>query len=80
MTRNHGVIYDYEQSGNYGWVDISAAGLPVFAPKRDLRFLYGIGQRLGSALIVVGLAGLIFTFRPIVQTKIQYRCIEIIQL
>lgn len=73
MTRNHGIIYDYEHSGSYGWADISAPGLPQYVPKADWRFLSGVGQHLGSALIVVGLAGLIFTFRPIVSSEVSYR-------
>lgn len=73
MTRNHGVIYDYERSGSYGWVDIFSPGLPISTPQRDWRFLQGIGHTLGSALVVVGLAGLIFTFRPIISSEISYR-------
>lgn len=77
MVKSFGVVYDsyWGRSrgelvvGGYGGVE----GLEGRALPRPFALPQGIVRALGSSLIVAGLAGLIFTAAPLVQSEILYR-------
>lgn len=63
--RKQGLIYHFEWGKTHGEVKI--------AFNKWLWIAAVLIQPLGSALIVVGLAGIIFTLQPVVSTEVSYR-------
>lgn len=63
--RREGLVYHFEWQKKSGEV--------VVAISRGTKIAYHTLRAVASGLIVAGIAGLIFTFRPIVTTEISYR-------
>lgn len=69
MRTKSGLIYHFEWGTRSGEVLISV--------RRGAKFAYEATKLLSAALIVVGIAGLFFTFRPIVTSELAYRFAQI---
>lgn len=65
VMKRQGLIYHFEWN--------STAGEVVIAISRGVKIAYYTLRVAASSLIVAGVAGLIFTFQPIVATEISYR-------
>lgn len=64
MLASSGVVYDYQWGNSSG---------EVLVVNRWKTLSFSAARHMGSAFIVVGLAGIIFTFQPIVTTEVGYR-------
>lgn len=64
MSHKEGLIYHYSWNRKSGEVEVP--GKAAF--NRNYRFI----NLFGSALIVAGLAGLVFTFQPVVSSELHY--------
>lgn len=60
----HGIIYDH----NWG----RQTGEVILAVGRGFKFVYGVLRGVGSGLMVAGLAGIIFTFQPVLSSEVRY--------
>ena len=70
--KSFGVVYDSYWGRSRG--ELVIGGLEGIAlPQREFTLPQGLVRALGSSLIVAGLAGLIFTAAPLVQSEISYR-------
>ena len=71
MIRGHGVVYDAGWQNQRGEVVVSSQ--EIARSWIDKIRTGRLASVIGSAFIVAGLAGLIFTFRPIVSAELSFR-------
>ena len=71
MFRKQGLIYDYKWGRLEGEVVFCVRAIVI--TELVLPLIQPASRHIGSALIVVGLAGFIFTFAPVATSEISYR-------